>query len=146
MRVDALDLVEAARAAVPSLYRPHPRYRPAVTGVAGARLLLTLTVNCLNQAASETLLPPASRTGLTWARGGRKTCDCRNFGQRYQRSALGKPRTSRTDALLIAVRRLFAGGRQAGGEFREKCKDERSCVHSVSSRATTLCYSSTKDP
>ena len=70
MRVDALDLVEAARAAVPSLYRPHPRYRPAVTGVAGARLLLTLTVNCLNQAASETLLPPASRNwtdmGTRW--------------------------------------------------------------------------------
>ena len=41
MRVDAPDLAEAAHAAVPSLYRPYPRYRSAVTGVGGARLLPT---------------------------------------------------------------------------------------------------------
>ena len=55
-------------------------------------------------------------------------------------------RTSRTDALLIAVRRLFAGARQAGGGVREKCKDERSCVDSAGSRAATLCHSTRKEP
>ena len=100
MRVDAPDLAETARAAVPSLYRPHPRYRPAVTCVAGARLLPTLTVNRLNQDASGTLSPPVSRTALRWARGDRKTSDCRDFGRRCQRSALGKPRTSRAGASM----------------------------------------------
>ena len=95
MRVDAPDLAKAAGAAVPSHYRPHPRYRSAATGVAGAGLLPTFTVNHLNQDASGTLSPPASRTALRWPRGSGKTSDCGDFGQCRQRSALGKPRTSR---------------------------------------------------
>ena len=99
MRVDAPDLANAAGAAVPSHYRPHPRYWSVATGVAGAGLLPTVTVNHLNQDASGTLSPPASRTGLRWPRGGGKTSDCGDFRQCRQRSALGKPRTSRIDAL-----------------------------------------------
>ena len=98
MRVDVHDLANAAGAAVLSHYRPHPRYRSAVTGVAGAGLLPTVTVNRLNQDGSGTLSPPASRTGLRWLRGGGKTSDCGDFGQCRQRPALGKPRTSQADA------------------------------------------------
>ena len=97
MRVDAPDLANAAGAAVPSHFRPHPRYWSVATGVAGAGLLPTVTVNHLNQDASGTLSPPASRTGLRWPRGGGKTSDCGDFRQCRQRSALGKPRTSRAD-------------------------------------------------
>ncbi len=75
MRVDVTDLARAAGAAVPSLYRPHPRHRSAVTGVAGAGVLTTVTVNRLNQDASGTLSPPASRAELTWLRGDGKTSD-----------------------------------------------------------------------
>ena len=98
MRVDAPDLANAAGAATPSHYRPHPRYRSAATVVAGAGLLPTVTVNHLNQDASGTLSPPGSRTGLRWLRGGGKTSDCGGFGQCRHRSALGKPRTSRVGA------------------------------------------------
>ena len=103
MRVDAPDLAEAARAAVPSIYRPHPRYRPAATGVTGAHLLATVIVNRLNQDASGTLSPLASRTGLRWARCGRKPCDFRDFGQRRQRLALGKPRISRLQCSMALI-------------------------------------------
>ena len=99
MRVDATDLAGVAGAAVPSLYRPHPRHRPAVTGVAGAGVLQTVTVNRLNQDASGTLSPPASRAELRWPRGDGKTSDWGDFGQSGQRSALGKPHTSRPPPL-----------------------------------------------
>ncbi len=79
----------------PSLYRPHPRHRSAVRGVVGAGVLPTVTVNLLNPDASGTLSPPASRAGLRWLRGDGKTSDWGDFGQSGQRSALGKPRTSR---------------------------------------------------
>ena len=105
MRVDAPDLARAAGAAVPSLYRPHPRYQSAVTGVAGAGVLPTVTVNRLNQDASGTLSPPASRTDLRWPRGDGKTSDCGDFGQSGQRSALGKPRTLRVLHYVATCRR-----------------------------------------
>ena len=95
MRVDAPELDDAAGAAVPSLFRPHRRIRSAAIGVAGAGLLPTVTVNRLNQDASGTLSPPASGTDLRWPRGDGKTSDCGDFCQPGQRSALGKPRTSR---------------------------------------------------
>ena len=109
MRVDATDLAKAAGAAVPSLYRPHPRYRSAATGVAGAGLLPTVTVNHLNHVASGTLSPPASRAELRWPRGDGKTSDCGHFGQSGQRSALGKPRTSRIHAVrsMLVNRSLY---------------------------------------
>ena len=94
MQVDARDPADAAAAAVYSRYPPHPRYRSAATGNAGARVLPKVTVNRLNQDASGTLSPPASPTGLRWARGGRRASDCRDFGRSRQRSALAKPRTS----------------------------------------------------
>ena len=95
MRVDAPDLANSASDAVPSHYRPYTRYGSAITGVADAGLLPTVTVKHLNQDASGTLSPPASRAGLRWARGGGKTSDCGDLGQCGQRSPLGKPRTSR---------------------------------------------------
>ena len=102
MRVDATDLARATGAAVPSLYRPHPRHRSAVTGVAGAGVLQTVTVNRLNEDASGTLSPPASLAELRWPRGDGKTSDWEDSGQSGQRSALGNPRTSRTGAVTAS--------------------------------------------
>ena len=97
MRVDAPELDDAAGAAIPSLFRPHLRIRSAAIGAAGAGLLPTVTVNRLNQDVSGTLSPPASGTDLRWPRGHGKTSDCGDFCQSGQRSALGNPRTSRTE-------------------------------------------------
>ena len=95
MRADAPNLAEAAAAAIFSCNQPHPRQRPAVTGISGTRLLPALTVDRSNQDASETLSRPASPNRLRRARGGRKTSECRGLGPRSPRSALRKRCTSR---------------------------------------------------
>jgi len=105
MRVDAPSLAEAARTAVPSLYRPHPRYRLAVTAVADARLLPTLTVNRLNQNASTSGIANWTEMGTKWQRVQEppgfgpmpSTISVRNItyiAKRRMPSVLGRPRVA----------------------------------------------------
>ena len=102
MRVDAPEPVNAVGVTVPSLYRPHPRYRSAVTGIPGAVRLPTVTVNRLNQYASGTLSPPGSHTPFGWPLGRPKTSISGVFDHCGQRTAMGKPRTSRTAAVTAS--------------------------------------------